>query len=107
MDPSLFLTIICSSTSLQGNMTLYNQQVKSCTEMSAKLYVTPDQGWVWVVLAGAFLSNAICSLYTLTGVFNVIFLEVFEESAAMTAWMVGIHSALVSLVGEFIFCNIL
>ena len=71
--------------------------------MTVKPYVTPDQGWVWVVLAGAFLSNAICSLYTLTGVFNIIFLEVFEESVAMTAWLVGIHSALVSLVGKNIY----
>ena len=68
--------------------------------MKVRPYVTRDQGWVWVVLAGAFLSDAICSSYTLTGVFNVIFLEVFEESAAMTACLVGIHSALVSLVGK-------
>ena len=54
-----------------------------------------------MVLAGAFLGNFVCSLYAIVGLFNVVFLEVFRQSAAVTAWLIGLHSALVSLIGKW------
>ena len=63
-----------------------------------------DRGWAWVILCVSFMALVICggALYSVS-VFNVIFLEVFGESKALTSWIGSLLIGLYALVGEYRF----
>lgn len=59
-----------------------------------------DKGWAWLVaFASAITVFLASSIIYCGGVYNVEFLEEFQESKTVTAWVSGIPSALGSLGG--------
>ena len=64
----------------------------------------PDQGWSWVVLVAAFLSNV-----TFDGIifsFGVLYLELLEEfgkSKSTTSWIGAVIVGVYAVVGQFHF----
>ena len=66
--------------------------------------VTPDKGWAWVIMAGAFFCNMCVGgiLYTF-GIFYVEFVDYFQASRATTAWIGSVIGAMYALVGKIIF----
>lgn len=62
-----------------------------------------DKGWAWLVaFASAITVFLASSIIYCGGVYNVEFLEEFQESKTVTAWVSGIPSALGSLGGNTI-----
>ncbi|KAK2146319.1 hypothetical protein LSH36_616g03011 [Paralvinella palmiformis] len=58
-----------------------------------------DHGWSWVILIGGAIIQMIVSLLCVVGIFNVIFLEVFQKDRQTTAWLAAVQSSLVCLFG--------
>ena len=58
-----------------------------------------DKGWAWMILLATVVNVALNSLIYTTGIFNVIFLELFDESRSVTAWCGALHSGLSNLLG--------
>ncbi|KAK2142475.1 hypothetical protein LSH36_951g04003 [Paralvinella palmiformis] len=57
-----------------------------------------DTGWSWAILAGSCLGQVIISLIYVVGIFNVIFLEVFQDGDRQTtAWLGAVQSSFLSL----------
>lgn len=72
--------------------------------MTAKVKTTThpvDEGYSWVILVVSF-----CTLFCTCGalysvsIFNLIFLEVFQESKATTAWIGSLLIGLIALMGK-------
>ena len=62
-----------------------------------------DTGWSWAILAGSCLGQVIISLIYVVGIFNVIFLEVFQDGDRQTtAWLGAVQSSFLSLFGELL-----
>ena len=66
----------------------------------AKHHYSLDTGWSWVILTGSCLAQVIISLIYVVGIFNVIFLEVFQDDRQTTAWLGAVQSSFLSLFGE-------
>lgn len=60
-----------------------------------------DKGWAWVVLGVSFLSILLTSgISFVSGIFQKLFLEEFQESVAFTAWVTSLFSSFMQLAGE-------
>ncbi len=64
--------------------------------------LTPlDSGWSWVILCSGFATHFLVGGFAYaTGVYYREFLEVFNESKGMTAWITGPHYGTLCGVGE-------
>ena len=47
---------------------------------------TKDGGWAWVILVAAFVNLTLSGIIYTNGIFNLVFLEEFGESRALTSW---------------------
>ena len=61
---------------------------------------TKDGGWAWVILAAAFVNLALSGIVYVNGIFNVVFLEEFGESSAVTSWAGAAQVSLLNVGGE-------
>ena len=61
---------------------------------------TKDGGWAWVILVAAFVNLALAGIVYINGIFNVVFLEEFGESSAVTSWAGAAQVSLVNAGGE-------
>ena len=61
---------------------------------------TKDGGWAWVILMAAFVNLALDGIVYINGIFNVVFLEEFGESRALTSWAGAAQVSLFSAAGE-------
>lgn len=66
-----------------------------------------DQGWAWVVLMACFLALVSVGggMYSVS-ITNVVFLQVFKQSKAITSWAGALHSSLMQIAGKYIkYCS--
>ena len=61
---------------------------------------TKDGGWAWVILVAAFANFVLTGIVYVNGIFNVVFLEEFGESRAVTSWAGAAQVSLFSAAGE-------
>lgn len=62
---------------------------------------TMDKGWAWLVAFASAITIFIASTMNFcAGVYNVVFLEEFEETKTVTAWVCGIPASLAALGGN-------
>ena len=60
-----------------------------------------DGGWAWVVLVAAFVNFTLAGMIYVNGVFNVVFLEEFGESRALTSWAGALQAGLLNIGGRY------
>ncbi|ELT98460.1 hypothetical protein CAPTEDRAFT_177636 [Capitella teleta] len=76
--------------------------------MTKSKRIVPDQGWSWLVLFAAFLSNVTFDGVIFSfGVFYVEFLGYFNAGRAQTSWIGSVISAVYAVVGPLasVLCN--
>ena len=62
-----------------------------------------DGGWAWLVLGASFLIHIMTyGMAWSTGVYNVIFLDVFQQPKAVTAWAGAMPTAMMYATGKYI-----
>ena len=61
---------------------------------------TKDGGWAWVILVAAFVNLALAGIVYINGIFNVVFLEEFGESRALTSWCGALQASLLNIGGR-------
>lgn len=67
----------------------------------ANLY-TVDTGWAWLVAAAAcFCLFFTCGFAYSTGVYYVTFLETFQQSKGVTAWISSLNFGVLCAVGWY------
>ena len=60
-----------------------------------------DGGWAWLVLAASFLIHIMTyGMSWSTGVYNVIFLNEFQQSKSVTAWAGAMPTAMMYASGN-------
>ena len=60
-----------------------------------------DQGWAWIVLAASFMNLLIGpGLAYIGGMFQNLFLEQFDQSVGLTAWVTSVFASLMQLAGK-------
>ncbi|GFR65952.1 monocarboxylate transporter 14 [Elysia marginata] len=59
-----------------------------------------DRGWAWWVLFASYLNLLLCSgLSYVAGMFQVVFLQEFHGSVALTSWVTSLFSSFMQLGG--------
>ena len=66
---------------------------------------TKDRGWAWVILVAAFVNLTLDGILYVNGIFNVVFLEEFGESRALTSWAGSAQVSLLNAGGELRSCT--
>ena len=67
-----------------------------------------DAGWAWVILTATCVMNTFNGLVYVTGIFNVMFLERFQQSRQVTAWVGAVQTSSLCLYGEWaVVCAVL
>nr|KAG5701408.1 hypothetical protein BaRGS_032740 [Batillaria attramentaria] len=57
-----------------------------------------DGGWAWVVLCGSFMNLLLASgIGFVSGIFQKVFLEEFDQSVAFTAWVTALFSSFMQM----------
>ncbi len=63
-----------------------------------------DRGWAWCVLAASFMIHIMTyGMAWTTGVYNVIFLEAFNQPKGITAWAGALPTAVMYGIGKHTF----
>ena len=61
-----------------------------------------DGGWAWIVLTSSFLIHIITyGMSWSAGVYNVIFLDEFQQSNSVTAWASAMPTAMLYATGIY------
>ena len=58
-----------------------------------------DKGWAWMILLAAFVDLTLAGVVYINGIFNLVFLEEFGESRALTSWCGALQGALLNMGG--------
>ena len=65
-----------------------------------------DGGWAWLVLGSAFLVHIMTfGMAWSTGVYYVIFLDVFDQQKSVTAWACALPTAMMYAIGTLNFSS--
>ena len=60
-----------------------------------------DGSWAWVVTVATFVVNGLLYGFAfITGMYFVVFLEVFQQSMATTAWIGSIYLGVLCVTGN-------
>ena len=63
-----------------------------------------DGKWAWLVLVSAFLVHIMTfGMAWSTGVYYVIFVDVFDQQKSVTAWACALPTAMMYAIGKFNF----
>ena len=60
---------------------------------------TKDRGWAWMILLAAFVDLTLAGVVYINGIFNLVFLEEFGESRALTSWCGALQNGLLNVGG--------
>ena len=63
---------------------------------------TKDGGWAWVILAAVFTNMLLAGIVFVNGIFNLVFLEEFGESRALTSWAGAMQAGLADICGKLV-----
>ena len=69
--------------------------------MTKKLEQRPDR-WSWVILLAVFCELMLCGIVQVSGIFNLVFLEEFGESRALTSWAGAMQAGLSDMGGKLV-----
>lgn len=60
-----------------------------------------DGSSAWVVMCVAVLNNFLVSVTYLSGIYNTVFLEEFQQSPSLTAWCAALHTSMFAFMGMY------